>query len=98
VDTLKIPFSFVDGSAEVHTDGSDEYFAHLLFCFASTQQNEIVLRPNVGIGDITYSQEAIETLAYSVAQYVPEIDVAEITAKTNTTGQTDIKISFLKRD
>ena len=98
MDTIKIPFSFVNGQAETHKENTDEYYAHLLFCFTSTQQNEIVPRPNVGVGDIIFSEQAIQTLAYSVAQYVPEVDIAELTAKTNITGETDIKLSFLKRD
>ena len=98
MDTLKIPFSFVNGSAETFKENTDEYYAHLLFCLTSTRQDEIILRPNVGTGDIIFSEKAIQTLAYSVSQYIPEIDIAELTAKTNNIGETDIKISFLKRD
>jgi hypothetical protein len=91
MDTLKVPMQFINGSALTWTEDTDEYFAHLLFCFTSTQRGELILRPQIGVGDIAFDINSIQTLAYNVAQYILE-------AYTSDNGETDITISFLKRE
>ena len=98
MDTLKVPMQFINGSALTWTEDTDEYFAHLLFCFTSTQRGELILRPQIGVGDIAFDINSIQTLAYNVAQYIPEIDIANLEAHTSDNGETDITISFLKRE
>jgi hypothetical protein len=98
MDAIKLPLKFVDGSADVWADQTDQYFAHLLFCFASTRRGELVLMPQVGVGDIPFDVKSIESLSYNVAQFIPEIDIADLEAYASDSGQTEIKLSFLKRD
>ena len=98
MDTLKLPLRFSNGQAETWLDGTDEYFAHLLFCFTSTRRGELIMRPQIGVGDIPFDIDSIQNLGYNVAQYIPEIDIADLEAYTSDTGKTDIRLSFVKRD
>lgn len=54
--------------------------------------------PQVGVGDIPFDVKSIESLSYNVAQFIPEIDIADLEAYASDSGQTEIKLSFLKRD
>lgn len=98
MDTIKLPFRLFNGSFRTIKDGTDEYYAHLIYCLSSTEAGEIIMRPEVGRGDIIFDDRQIETLAASVAEFIPEVDIDTFEATLEEDGQLSIRLSFERID
>jgi hypothetical protein len=94
MDTIRLPFRLQNGSFRTITDETDEYYANLIYCLTLTEAGEIVMRPEVGRGDIIFDNRQIQTLAYNVAEFIPEIDLDTFEATLEEDGELRIKMAF----
>jgi hypothetical protein len=94
MDTIRLPFAFRGGSFVTIPEDTDEYYANLIYCLTLTEAGEVVMRPNVGRGDIIFDSRQIQTLAYSVAEFIPEVNLDTFEAFFSDNGEVRIKMSF----
>jgi hypothetical protein len=94
MDTIRLPFALRGGSFVTITEDTDEYYANLIYCLTLTEAGEVVMRPNVGRGDIIFDSRQIQTLAYSVAEFIPEVNLDTFEAFFSDNGEVRIKMSF----
>lgn len=94
MDTIKLPFRLQNGSFQTIRDGTDEYYANLIYCLTLTEAGEVIMRPEVGRGDIIFDNRQIQTLAYNVAEFIPEIDLDTFEATLDESGELRIKMAF----
>lgn len=98
MDTIKLPFRLRGGSFQTIKDETDEYYANLIYCLTLTEAGEVILRPNVGRGDIIFDSRQLETLAYNVAEFIPEINLDSFEAELGDNGQVRVKMAFERND
>lgn len=98
MDTIKLPFRLKGKSFTTIPDETDEYYANLIYCLTLTEVSEVILRPNVGRGDIIFDSRQIQTLAYNVAEFIPEITLDTFEAFFDDNGEVRIKMSFERND
>jgi hypothetical protein len=94
MDTIRLPFRLQNGSFRTIADETDEYYANLIYCLTLTEAGEIVMRPEVGRGDIIFDNRQIQTLAANVAEFIPEIDLDTFEATLEEDGELRIKMAF----
>lgn len=94
MDTIAIPVKFEGGSLRTITEGSDEYYAHLLAFALQTEEGEMVLNPSFGIQDPTFDDDLTFQLSLVAAQYVPEVSVISLVEQANSEGRVGMKVIF----
>lgn len=52
------------------------------------------MRPEVGRGDIIFDNRQIQTLAYNVAEFIPEVDLDTFEATLEESGELRIRMAF----
>lgn len=97
MDTFKFPIRFRQGSVEKLSEGTDEYYAHLLALAIQIVPGELGLNPQYGVEDPTFSDVLTRDLAFTAGAYIPEIIIDTATIDINQNGQTRVDINFRQR-
>lgn len=98
MDTIAIPVKFEGGAIRTITEGSDEYYAHLLAFALQTEQGEMILNPTFGILDPIFDEDLTFQLSLQAAQYVPEVSVISTVPQPNSQGQVGLKVIFERNE
>lgn len=88
---------FRQGAVEKITDGSDEYYAHLLALAIQIVPGELGLNPQYGVEDPTFSEILTRDLAFTAGAYIPEIIVDTAQIELDENGQSRVNITFRQR-
>jgi len=97
MDSLRVPFRFVNGGIEKLTDGSDEYYAQLLALTCQIRPGELPLTPDYGAADPVFSEEGKKQLAFTAGAFISEIALTAVDINQDDLGRVGIAISFARR-
>lgn len=96
MDTISLPISFRQGDFEKHTDGTDEYYAHILALTMQIEPGELPITAEYGCYSPIFDNRSIANLAVTAAQFVPEIDLVDVDLLDFNDGQIRIDVSFVQ--
>lgn len=94
MDTISIPVKLQGGSLKMHEEGSDQYYAHLLTFALQTEKGELILNPEFGVLDPVFDDDLTFELAFTAAQYIPEITVGGVGTVPDADGRVSLQIIF----
>lgn len=96
METIALPLQFSNGRAVVHSDDTDDYYAHILAMCISIEPDELPLTPNFGVNDPTFASVTRASIVELAARYVPEITITSIDSLIEESGQNAIEINFFR--
>ena len=96
METLALPMTFSNGRPAVHSDDTDEYYAHILSICIGVEPNELPLTPAFGVDDPTFASVSRASIVEIAARYVQEITITSIDAVIDEAGDTSVDISFYR--
>lgn len=98
MDTFKFPIRFRNKEIEKFTDGTDDFYAHLLAMSIQVLPGELPLNPDFGVEDATFDETLTRDLAFTAGAFIPEIivDSAELALEEN--GKVRVNLAFSQRN
>ena len=96
MDTFSIPFRFVGSQAAKHTEGTDEYYLHILSNVLQIEPGELPLEPNLGINDPTFSRITRASIMELATKYVPELRVSAVNRFASEDGTEEIVVTYTR--
>ncbi len=94
MDTFLLPIKFNRGDINKATDGTDEYYGHLLSCVIRTEPGELPLTPSFGCASPIFGTTEVSTLAIAAAKFIPEITIGGFRSDQLGSGESKIQLSF----
>jgi hypothetical protein len=94
MDSLKFPIRISGGSMQALSSDSDEYYAQLIALTVQTRPGELILRPEYGIESPEFDAVQTAKFAQISAQFLPEINIFDVTTRPLDDGSVDISIAF----
>jgi hypothetical protein len=95
---MRFPLRFRLGEIEKLTEGSDQYYAHLLAMTCQILEGELPLTPEYGVPDPVFDESAKRQLAFIAGAFIPEISIQSVSIGDSDIGESKVNITFARRD
>lgn len=94
MDTFSVPLRFSDGLAAKHSEGTEQYYLHILSMVLQTQPGEMPLDANFGINDPVFVRIDRATVLELAAKYVPELNIQQVATIIDNDGVERVVLQY----